>query len=184
MRSDQECQRYWSGAEPDLRMGHFPITPHIGNVSGERITVMVMSRLVVMLYCAFACAAAAQESADTSNMSCIENLDVPTYPRLADLARVTASVTSAIRVGSGGRFQGVTSDVQKTVGETVRAAFLRTVEDAARTSRFAAACAGRTVIIEFRFSLGEQIGTERVSFAYPNRFTILASAKVIQGFDR
>jgi hypothetical protein len=92
--------------------------------------MMVMSRLVVTLCCAFTCAVAAQESAESSNMSCVERLDLPTYPRLADAARIPASVTAAFRVGSGGSLQGVTSDVQ-TVGEKVRAAFLKTVEDAA-----------------------------------------------------
>jgi len=144
---------------------------------------MVMSRLAVMLCCAFVCAAAAQESADTSNMSCIEKLDVPTYPRLADAARITASVTSVIHVGRDGRLQGVKSNVQ-AVGETVKAAFLKSVDDSVRTAKFAAACAGRTVTVEFQFSLGEQVGLERVSFAYPNRFTISAPGKVIQGFNR
>ena len=138
---------------------------------------MVMSRLAVILCCALVCAAAAQEG--PSNMSCVERLGVPTYPRLADAARIAASVTSAIRVDSGEALQGVTTDVQ-TVGETVKAAFIKIVEEALRTSRFSVACAGQTVTIEFQFSLGEQVGTERVSFAYPNRFTIFAPAKVIQ----
>ncbi len=145
--------------------------------------MMVMSRLVVTLCYAFTCAAAARESAETSNMACVERLDLPTYPRLADAARIAASVTSIIRLGRDGKLQGVRSDV-RAVGETVKAAFSKSIEDALRTSRFAAVCAGRTVTVEFQFSLGEQVGTERVSFTYPNRFTIFARAKVIQGFNR
>jgi hypothetical protein len=164
-------------------MATFSTAPLAGSLLGERIMMMVMSRLVVTLCCASTWAAAVQESADTSNMSCVERLDVPAYLRLADAARIAAKVTSVIRVGSDGRLQGVTSDVQ-AIGETVKAAFLKSVEGAVRTSRFAAACAGRTITVEFQFSLGEHVGTERVSFAYPNRFTISAPAKVIQGFNR
>ena len=31
----------------------------------------------------------------------------------------------------------------------------------------------------FQFSLGEQLGTQRFSFGYPNRFSILAPAKIV-----
>jgi hypothetical protein len=138
--------------------------------------------LIVALLCALACSAAAQQSGDTVNMSCVERLDLPMYPRLADAARISAGVVTAIRVGSGGTINAITSEVKAVAA--VKTAFLRSVEDAVRSSRFAAACAGRTVTIELQFSLGEQVGTEHVSFAYPNRFTIFAPAKVIQGFNR
>lgn len=69
------------------------------------------------------------------------------------------------------------------VGEPVKRSFSKSVEDAVRASRFAAACVGRAITVEFRFSLREQLGTERVSFAYPNRFTIFALAKVVQGLN-
>jgi hypothetical protein len=86
------------------------------------------------------------------------------------------------RVRGGGTIGGITSYLKAV--EPVRTAFLKSVEDGVRTSRFAAACAGRTVTIEFQFSLGGQVGAERVSFAHPNPFTIFAPAKVIQGFNR
>jgi hypothetical protein len=133
------------------------------------------------LCCTLLCAAAAQGRAETSNMSCVERLHLPMYPRLADAARISATVTTKIRVGSAGTIQGVASEVRGGVGETFRKSFLATVEEAVRDSAFAAACAGRTITVEFQFSLGEQAGTERVSFAYPNRFTVFAAAKVIQG---
>jgi hypothetical protein len=142
----------------------------------------MMGRLVFTLCCTLTCAAAAQGSADTSNMSCVERLDLPMYPRLADAARISATVMATIRVGSGGNIQGVASEV-RGVGQTVKKSFAKNVEDAVRASRFAAACVGRIITVEFQFSLGEQIGTERASFAYPNRFTIFAPAKVVQGFN-
>jgi hypothetical protein len=137
--------------------------------------------LILALLCAFA-SAAAQEGGDTGNMSCVERLDLPMYPRLADAARISAGVLTSIRVGSGGTIDAITSEVKAVA--PVKTAFLKSIEDAVRSSRFAAACAGRTITVEFQFSLGEQVGTERVSFAYPNRFTIFAPAKVIQGFNR
>jgi hypothetical protein len=137
---------------------------------------------ILALVCALACSAATQENGDNSNMSCAERLDLPMYPRLADAARISARVGTTIHIGNGGSVEGITSDLKGT--EPVKAAFLKSIEDAVRGSRFAAACAGRTVAIEFQFSLGEQLSTERVSFTYPNRFTVFAPAKVIQGYNR
>jgi hypothetical protein len=150
-------------------------------VFGERIRTMKCS-LIFALLSALACSAATQESGDSSNMACVERLDLPMYPRLADAARISAGVVTTIRIGSGGTIDGVTSELK--AAEPVKTTFLTSVESAVRSSRFAAACAGRAVTIVFQFSLGEQVGTERVSFAYPNRFTIFAASKVIQGVIR
>jgi hypothetical protein len=138
--------------------------------------------LILAFSCALACSAATEESGNASNISCVERLDVPMYPRLADAARISAGVVTTINLGSGGTIEAITSEL-KARGP-VRTAFLKSVEDGVRASRFAPACAGRKITVEFQFSLGEQVGTERVSFAYPNRFTIFAPAKVIQGFNR
>ena len=115
-------------------------------------------------------------------MSCAERLDVPMYPPLAAAARVSAGVVTTIHLGSGGSIDAITSELEPR--EPVRTAFLKSVENGVRASRFASTCAGRTVTVEFQFSLGEQVGPERVSFRYPNRFTIFAPAKVTQGFNR
>jgi len=90
---------------------------------------------------------------------------------------------TTIRAGTGGKIQDVTSEV-RGVGESIKKSFWQNVEEAVRASRFAAACVGRTITVEFQFSLGEQIGTERGSFAYANRFMIFAPAKVVQGFNQ
>ena len=149
--------------------------------TGERIKTMKYLLSIVLL-CALVSSAAGQQSSDSGNMSCVERLDLPMYPRLADAARISARVVTAIRVGNGGTVDAITSEV-KAAG-AVKTAFLKSIEDAVRSSRFAAACAGWTVTIQLQFSLGEQVGTERVSFAYPNRFTIFAPTKVIQGYNR
>jgi hypothetical protein len=141
-----------------------------------------MIRGIVCLVIGFTTAAGPQRVDDDCNTSCVERLEIPAYPALADAARVSGIVTAAIKLGSGGAVQTVTCDVRGGKG-LVRDPFMASVEKSVRASRFATACNGRTVRLIFEFSLGEHVGRERVAFSFPNHFsilTILTPARVIQ----
>jgi hypothetical protein len=119
------------------------------------------------------------QATDPANTACIEQLDIPLYPRLADLARVATKVQAIVRLGADGIVHDIEIQVERNT-EPIRGAFRNAVERSLRSSRFVPACQGRTVALLFQFSLGEQTGNERVLFSYPNKFTILASAKAVQ----
>jgi hypothetical protein len=137
-----------------------------------------MIRAAVILFLLTAGVAVAQDSDNSPNLACIERLEIPKYPQLADVARVTATVTTALRLESNGGVGTITSDVSNKTSKAVESAFVRTVDESLHSSKFLAACGGRMMIFIFQFSLGDQIGTQRFSFSYPNRFTILAPVTV------
>jgi hypothetical protein len=123
--------------------------------------------------------AVAQSSDEHTNVACIERLDIPEYPALAESARITATVTASVRLGNGGQIGAVESALSTHPAEPVKSAFLKAVDESLRSSKFSAACDGKTITLLFQFLLGEQIGTQRFSFNYPNSFSILAPAKVL-----
>lgn len=138
-----------------------------------------MSRTAFILILLNAGAACAQSSANSTGVECVERLDIPKYPALADMARVTAAITTSVRLAADGTADRVNSDISLAKGKEVQDVFIKTVDESIRSSKFFAACGGRTLTFLFLFSLGDQIGTQRFSFSYPNRFTILAPVTVM-----
>jgi hypothetical protein len=61
----------------------------------------------------------------------------------------------------------------------VEFAFTKAVGDSLQSSQFFAECSGRILTFHFNFALGDQTGTQRFAFGYPNRFTILAPVKLL-----
>ena len=137
-----------------------------------------MIRTAIILFFLTAGVAVAQDSGNSANLACIERLEIPKYPALAASARSTATVTTSLRLESNGGVDAITSDVSNRTNEAVESAFVKTVDESLHSSKFLAACGGHMMTFVFQFSLGDQIGTQRFSFSYPNRFTILAPVMV------
>jgi hypothetical protein len=122
--------------------------------------------------------AAAQSTKESTNTTCIERLEIPRYPALADSARLSASVTASVQLNTDGTVQAIVSEVSG-VRDSVKAVFIKSIEDSLHSSAFLRSCGGHTVTLIFQFSLGEQTGTQQFVFAYPNRFTVLAPVMVV-----
>ena len=133
---------------------------------------MICTAIILLLLTAEV--AFAQDSDNSANLACIGRLEIPKYPALADSARVTATVTTSLRLESNGSVGTINK-----ISKAVESAFVKTVDESLHSSKFLAACGGRMMTFIFQFSLGDQIGTQRFSFSYPNRFTVLAPTTVM-----
>ena len=137
-----------------------------------------MKYLVLALFMGIS-AEYSQNLADDSNISCARRLEIPLYPALADAARVSATVTAVVRVGPDGFAHEVHFDAGG--GSTMQDLFVSSVKESLRASDFVDVCKGKIVRIQFEFALGDKVGSQRVVFGFPNHFTILAPAKIVQG---
>ena len=118
-------------------------------------------------------------SDDPANASCIERLQVPVYPPLAKMARITETATVSVMLGPDAAIQSISSE---SVTQSRKAIFVPAVEKAIRASSFAPGCGGKTVKLVFHFVLGESAPSDHgqdVSFGYPNRFWISVPPQVL-----
>lgn len=144
--------------------------------SGATIKGMIRTPIIVFLLTAGV--AVAQNSDNSANLACIERLEIPKYPAIAQSARIASTVTASFRLESNGGVGTITSDVSNKTPKAVESVFVKTIDESLHSSKFLAACGGRMMTFVFQFSLGDQIGTQRFSFGYPNRFTILAPGSI------
>lgn len=91
------------------------------------------------LFC-FALVGTAYAQDSESNMSCVERLEMPVYPPLANSARISGSVTATVVVASDGSLQ------TQAAGHKLLAP---AVEKALRASVFRSNCGGKTVRLIF-----------------------------------
>lgn len=128
---------------------------------------------------------------DDPNMECVERLELPLYPSIANSARVTAVATTIIALDADGHSKGVTIDAQIPPQADPRSSPARTlalfnpaIEKAIQGSTFSRACANATVRIVFDFKLTRRTdipeGVPLTTFVYPNRFEITTGAPLVQ----
>jgi hypothetical protein len=121
--------------------------------------------------------ALAQTNQDVEpNMSCVERLLMPIYPRLAQQAAITGRVTATVVVASDGSAQTTfSSDSHRFLSPAV--------DYALQKSSFRKSCGGKSVTLAFNFVLSEYYPDGRlqgISFGYPNQFSISALRPVVQ----
>src|SRR5262245_25535490 len=114
-------------------------------------------------------------SADDSNASCVERLEIPLYPLIAQSARVTALLTASVLIGRDGTAEKVV--IESAAGKPgFGQLFFPSIEKAMKASKFASGCSGKTARLMFDFKLSTRAGAsqtaQEVSFTYPNRFEI------------
>jgi hypothetical protein len=130
--------------------------------------------LLALALCSWPALAQSNQEAD-SNMSCVERLQMPVYPKLAEQAAIRGSVTAMVIVASDG------SPQTKAVGHKL---LVPAVEKAINTSAFLKTCGGKSVKLIFNFVVGENFDPDklpqRVSFGYPNQFWISVPPRVVQ----
>ena len=109
-----------------------------------------------------ACVALASAQDAETNMSCVERLQLPLYPRLAQQAGISGRVTVRVAISADGAVN-VESD-----GPHLLVPY---VERAVGASTFRKTCGGRMVQLVFNFDFDEN-PYKAVSFRYPNEFFI------------
>jgi len=125
------------------------------------------------------CGLYAQAAPDTlANGRCIERLELPAYPKLADMARLQGTLTATVALTRGGSIEKLTVGIGGASEVSKNKFFQPAVEEAIRGSVFRRDCDGKSVILIFNFVLGEKLDP-RMSFGYPNRFWISAPAKLV-----
>jgi hypothetical protein len=118
---------------------------------------------------------AQQPSKDDLQMACVERLEVPSFPSIADSARVEAGLNAMVLLTTDGAVEKVSMQVTSGM-EYAGKLFFPTVEKAMKASKFLPSCAGTTVHLAFDFPFptrsetGETVQTVR--FRHPNRFEI------------
>ena len=142
-------------------------------------------RFLTTLFVIGVFAAHAQSTTDVgANTDCIERLRLPAYPRLADAARISGTVTASVVLSAGGSIAKTVLDMDAASKKTARELFPAAVEKALRVSTFRNVCGGKSVTLVFSFVLGEDFDPDKlpqsISFGYPNRFWITIPAKVVQ----
>lgn len=143
----------------------------------------IWMRLLTAFFVIGLCAANAQSTSDAGvNTDCLERLRLPAYPKLADAARISGTVTATIALGAGGSIEKTVLDMDAASKKTARELFPPAVEKALRASTFRNACSGKSVTLVFSFVLGEDLDPDKlpqtISFGYPNRFWITIPAKI------
>ena len=132
------------------------------------------SLFVIGLIC-LSVGCAQRASTDSTDMACIERLDLPSYPSIADSARVEAGLSAAVKLAQDGKVETVSMTVTSGM-EYAAKLFYPAVEKAMKASTFLPMCGGKTVHVAFDFPFpsrndaGETVQTVR--FRNPNRFEI------------
>lgn len=131
-----------------------------------------------LMFIACAGVAFAQSDQDTdSNMSCVERLEMPVYPPLAAAARIRGTVKATVSVSADG-------SAKTTSEEPAHALLIQAVQNAIVASAFRKSCAGKSVSLVFNFVFGEKPDTDRqrqrISFSYPNQFSISVPPQIIE----
>jgi outer membrane biosynthesis protein TonB len=136
--------------------------------------------LLIFSWAAFAQSGAEKES----NMYCVERLQMPVYPPIADAARISGTLKATVTLDSDGSLrQPIVTDMG-TASASAKRFFPPAVDEALRRSSFHKDCGGKSVTLVFTFVLGEDLDPnhlrQTVSYGYPNRFWITVPAKIMQ----
>jgi hypothetical protein len=117
------------------------------------------------------------------NAQCVEHLRMPTYPKLADQARISGSVTVIVSLAPDGSIQDTTLEMPEA-SPVAKRLFPPAIDQALRASVFRKNCGRKPVRLVFNFVVGEELDTnnlpQTVSFGYPNRFWISVPPKHLQ----
>jgi hypothetical protein len=84
-----------------------------------------MAFILILLNAGTACA---QSPANSIGVECVERLDIPKYPAFADSARVTATITTTVRLAADGTVDRINSDISSAKGKEVQNVFIKTID--------------------------------------------------------
>jgi len=113
-----------------------------------------------------------QTSSPDSKPYCVTRLLVPSFPYIAKTSNSSGTLLAIVRLDHEGAVQSQQIDAVSSPGGsyTVKA-FKLAIEQALKASSFSKTCAGETVRLIFRFTMG---APDAVWFEYPNTYEITA----------
>jgi hypothetical protein len=144
--------------------------------AATRPSVMSLAFLLVSSMVGYAQTGDTSRISSTSNMECVERLEIPNYDVIALAARIQGSVEASVWLSSQSSVQRIDSDVRVNFDQGKKL-LLQSVEAAIRKSKFRTNCTERPILLSFHFSVaGTPSDRPRTftSFGYPNRFWIVA----------
>jgi TonB family protein len=147
--------------------------------------MMIGIRIVVAIFAApwFSSAYGQSVSAlsqDNPNVVCIGKMEMPSYPPLAQQARISGTVMVDAVLSAAGSVTEVTVRADPNLSATGKGILGPPVAEALRGAAFNRTCAGKTVSIVFVFEIvGTSRGTpkQKVAFGSPNKFWIISEAQ-------
>lgn len=117
-----------------------------------------------------------------SNISCVDRIKLPTYPLLAQQARVSGTVNANVVLSSTALPQRVETNAA-TNAPHAKGVLAVPVERAIREAIFNSTCGGKTVELVFIFEIGGVTNgrpKQTISYGFPNRFWIGSEAPHFQ----
>ncbi len=112
----------------------------------------------------------------SSNIECLEHLEIPEYPPLARQARIQAIRTVKVLLSDQATIQNVEQSLQGKVMK-FDALFKEGTEKALKNSRFSKTCGGKTITLVFQYELSDD---RSFAFEPPNHFLIRSGATYIR----
>jgi hypothetical protein len=112
-----------------------------------------------------------------TNISCVERLEIPTYPPLAKQASIAGALTATVLLTNDASVGRISSEWTPQYAPAAKAGatiVTPVVEKSLRASTFVKSCAGKTVTLVFNFVFAESLQPReiRFSFGYPNQFWV------------
>jgi TonB family protein len=120
---------------------------------------------------------------DSSNLMCIEKMELPSYPLLAQQAQISGTIMVDATLSATGSVQNVSVRADPKLSATGKGVLEPPVLDVIRGAAFNRRCADKTVSVVFVFEIA---GTslvrpkQTVAFGSPNRFWIKSEAPHFQ----
>ena len=114
---------------------------------------------------------------DSSNIGCVQRLEMPGYNRLALSARIQGTITTSVLLSPTASPEEITTERQGTTEAVTNGLKLLvpSIEQAIKKSTFRSECRGKTVRLVFRFEIKGAFRdrpTESSAFGFPNEFWI------------
>jgi hypothetical protein len=145
-------------------------------MSRNAAAVLMLSALLVP------CSLAAQDApSSAAGLTCIERLEMPQFPRIAQALRVRPDIEASLILKVDGSVE--TTRLSSSAPASVVKLFEPEINRAIRSSRFSANCTTRVVTVVFQFRLTGNVDDDfrGVAFIFPNRFEIVASEPRVEG---
>ena len=140
-------------------------------------------RVVVAIFVASLFGVAGQpvnaSAQDSSNLICVEKMELPSYPPIAQQARLSGTITVKILLSATGSAQDVNVQADPKASGTAKDLLGPVVANVIRRAAFDPNCGGKTVSIVFVFELaGTSMGPAKqtAGFGSPNKFWIRSEA--------
>ena len=108
----------------------------------------------------------------SSNIECVERLEIPDYPPLPRTASIQAIQTVKVLLSDRATVQSIKSDLLGKV-VSVERDFRDAAEKTLKSSRFSKTCGGKTITLVFHYEIRDDPkGSSLFAFGPPNHFWI------------